>query len=233
MTYDRIVKIDRPINKRRLWLVLISAMSLVGGFFIYAFIRVTPTYFETYIGLFFDTSFFVNHSIHIQNKTLRVLVNSFAADALWMLSFSTGLYLVFSSIINVRSRRYICFLVAVGVGSFLEYLQATEVIAGTFDSWDIVTFIASAYIGIGIASIIDQSNEVRDNLYANCDLYIKPSFYEGFGNAVLEAMSFGTPALVSGYASQPKVIKNSVYIVNEISSDLIKKALTNKSILSK
>ena len=167
VTYDRVVKIDRPINKRRLWLVLVSAISLVGGFFIYAFIRVTPTYFETYIGLFFDTSLFANHSIHIQNKTLRVLVNSFAADALWMLSFSIGLYLVFSSIKNVRSRRYICFLVAVGVGSFLEYLQSTEVIVGTFDSWDIVTFIISAYIGIGIASTIDQSHEVRDKSNLN------------------------------------------------------------------
>ena len=167
VTYDRMVKIDRPINKRRLWLVLISAISLVGGFFIYAFIRVTPTYFETYIGLFFDMSLFANHSIHIQNKTLRVLVNSFAADALWMLSFSTGLYLVFSSIINVRSRRYICFLVAVGAGSFLEYMQAREVIAGTFDSWDIVTYILSAYAGVGIASIIDQSNEVKDKSNLN------------------------------------------------------------------
>jgi len=167
VTYDRVVKIDRPINKRRLWLVLVSAISLVGGFFIYAFIRVTPTYFETYIGLFFDTSLFANHSIYIQNKTLRVLVNSFAADALWMLSFSIGLYLVFSSIKNVRSRRYICFLVAAGVGSFLEYLQSTEVIAGTFDSWDIVTFIISAYIGIGIASTIDQSHEVRDKSNLN------------------------------------------------------------------
>ena len=167
MTYDRVVRIDRPIKKRRLWLVLISALSLVGGCFIYAFIRVTPTYFETYIGLFFNTPFFVNNSIHIQHKTLRVLVNSFAADALWMLSFSTGLYLVFSSMMNVRSRRYICFLVAVGVGSFLEYLQATEVIAGTFDSWDIVTYILSAYAGVGIASIIDQSNEVKDKSNLN------------------------------------------------------------------
>ena len=167
VTYDRVVKIDRPFNKHRLWLVLISAISLVGGCFIYAFIRVTPTYFETYIDLFFDTSLFANYSIHIQNKTLRVLVNSFAADALWMLSFSTGLYLVFSSIKNVRSRRYICFIVAVAVGSFLEYLQATEVIAGTFDVWDIVTFIVSAFIGIGIASMIDQSNEVRDKSNLN------------------------------------------------------------------
>ena len=167
VTYDRVVKIDRPFNKHRLWLVLISAISLVGGCFIYAFIRVTPTYFETYIDLFFDTSLFANYSIHIQNKTLRVLVNSFAADALWMLSFSTGLYLVFSSIKNVGSRRYICFIVAVAVGSFLEYLQATEVIAGTFDVWDIVTFIVSAFIGIGIASMIDQSNEVRDKSNLN------------------------------------------------------------------
>ena len=96
-----------------------------------------------------------------------MLVNSFVADALWMLSFSIGLYLVFSSIKNVRSRRYICFLVAAGVGSFLEYLQSTEVIAGTFDSWDIVTFIISAYIGIGIASTIDQSHEVRDKSNLN------------------------------------------------------------------
>ena len=166
MTYDRVVRIDRPIKKRRLWLVLISALSLFGGCFIYAFIRVTPTYFETYIGLFFDTPFFVNNLIHIQHKTLRVFVNSFAADALWMLSFSTGLYLVFSSIMNVRSRRYICFLVAVGVGSILEYLQAAEVITGTFDYWDIVTYIVFSYTGIGIASMIDQPKEVRDDTKA-------------------------------------------------------------------
>ena len=64
---------------------------------------------------------------------------------------------------NVRSRRYICFLVAVGVGSILEYLQAAEVITGTFDYWDIVTYIVFSYTGIGIASIIDQLEEVKDD----------------------------------------------------------------------
>lgn len=71
----------------------------------------------------------------------------------------------------------------------------------------------------------DISNEKKNHLYANCDLFIQPSFYEGFGNAVLEAMSFGTPALVSGYCSQPEVVKNSGYITNEISSNSIKKIL--------
>jgi hypothetical protein len=46
-------------------------------------------------------------------------------------------------------------------------MQATEVIAGTFDSWDIVTYILSAYAGVGIASIIDQSNEVKDKSNLN------------------------------------------------------------------
>ena len=71
----------------------------------------------------------------------------------------------------------------------------------------------------------DLSNEEKFNLYADSDLYIQPSFYEGFGNAVLEAMSFGTPALVSGYASQPEVVKSSGFIVNQIDSDTIKNTI--------
>ena len=71
----------------------------------------------------------------------------------------------------------------------------------------------------------DISNQEKNYLYSSCDLFLQPSFYEGFGNAVLEAMSYGTPALVSGYASQPEVVKESGIIVNELNSENIAEKL--------
>ena len=64
-----------------------------------------------------------------------------------------------------------------------------------------------------------KRNHLLDNikknpLQASSDLFIQPSFYEGLGYAVLETMSFGTPALVSYYTAQPEIVKNSDYITN-------------------
>jgi glycosyltransferase involved in cell wall biosynthesis len=80
---------------------------------------------------------------------------------------------------------------------------------------------------------IDISNERKIQLYRTSDLYIQPSYYEGFGNSVLEAMSYGTPCIVSANTAQPEVVMNTGYIINQISSDEIYKAIldyTNKSI---
>ena len=42
---------------------------------------------------------------------------------------------------------------------------------------------------------VPQSEKIK--FYLKSDLYIQPSWCEGFGNAVLEAMALGVPALVS------------------------------------
>lgn len=47
-------------------------------------------------------------------------------------------------------------------------------------------------------------------LYANCSFFIYPSFYEGFGMPVLEAMSQGKPVIVSKKSSLPEVGGDSI-----------------------
>jgi len=42
-------------------------------------------------------------------------------------------------------------------------------------------------------------------LYKNCSLYIFPSFFEGFGLPILDAMNYGVPVICSNTSSLPEV----------------------------
>ena len=66
--------------------------------------------------------------------------------------------------------------------------------------------------GIDSKNVI-QTGYISDNdlvgLYRNCYLFIFPSFHEGFGLPVLEAMSCGAPVIGSNTTSIPEVIGKS------------------------
>jgi glycosyltransferase involved in cell wall biosynthesis len=66
---------------------------------------------------------------------------------------------------------------------------------------------------------VDISQGEKRELFLCSDLYIQPSWCEGFGNAVLEATSHGLPALVSRYTAQPEVVGDSGYIAMEMSAE--------------
>tara|TARA_B100000579_G_scaffold318257_1_gene267790 strand:- start:18828 stop:22502 length:3675 start_codon:yes stop_codon:yes gene_type:complete len=70
-------------------------------------------------------------------------------------------------------------------------------------------------------------------LYRKCSLFIFPSFHEGFGLPVLEAMCCGAPVIASNKTSIPEVIENKNAMFNPYNpkeiSVLINKALTNKT----
>lgn len=69
-------------------------------------------------------------------------------------------------------------------------------------------------------------------LYKNSDLFVYPSFYEGFGLPPLEALSFNTPCVVSEVTSMPEVLGDSVeYFDPENVEDIAKNIL--KTILEK
>ena len=42
-------------------------------------------------------------------------------------------------------------------------------------------------------------------LYKNCEAFVFPSMYEGFGLPVIEAMNFGKPVFLSTFSSLPEV----------------------------
>ena len=71
-------------------------------------------------------------------------------------------------------------------------------------------------------------------LYALSELFIYPSFYEGFGFPVLEAMAMGTPVITSNRSSLPEIAENGALLVNpnqvEKIADGIKTILNNPKI---
>ena len=57
-------------------------------------------------------------------------------------------------------------------------------------------------------------NEDLPLFYNACDAFIYPSFYEGFGLPVLEAMNCGCPVITSNVSSIPEVVGNAGIMIN-------------------
>lgn len=51
-------------------------------------------------------------------------------------------------------------------------------------------------------------------LYSLANIFVFPSFYEGFGFPIIEAMKMGTPVITSNRSSLPEIAKNSAYFIN-------------------
>lgn len=85
------------------------------------------------------------------------------------------------------------------------------------------------------------SEEEKNVFYKNCEFFIFPSLYEGFGFPVLEAMSFKKAVVVSRNSSLPEIAGNSAVfvdpydikdmagaIVNLMKDDTLRKGLAGK-----
>ncbi|MBU3143175.1 glycosyltransferase family 1 protein [Clostridium sp. CF012] len=51
-------------------------------------------------------------------------------------------------------------------------------------------------------------------MYNACELFVYPSFYEGFGLPPIEAMACGVPVIASNVTSIPEILKDSTLLVN-------------------
>ena len=89
------------------------------------------------------------------------------------------------------------------------------------------------------------SEEEKRELLNNAEIFVYPSFYEGFGLPVLEAQKVGVPVIASNVSSFPEILGNSALLVNpnnpneiaeavykvlideNLRNDLIKKGLEN------
>jgi glycosyltransferase involved in cell wall biosynthesis len=85
---------------------------------------------------------------------------------------------------------------------------------------------------IKIIDYVDKSD--KPALYKNAKIFLFPSFYEGFGLPVLEAMSVSTPVITSNRSSLSEITNNTAWLVNpyrinEI-SEAIKKILTDEKL---
>ena len=57
------------------------------------------------------------------------------------------------------------------------------------------------------------SDEELANLYRNCFAFLYPTWYEGFGLPVLEAMNFGKPVISSKVTSIPEIVGDAGVLV--------------------
>lgn len=65
----------------------------------------------------------------------------------------------------------------------------------------------------------DLDNDALEGLYANADLFVYPSLYEGFGIPPLEAMSHGIPVAASNATTIPEVCGDAAYYFNPESQE--------------
>ena len=88
-------------------------------------------------------------------------------------------------------------------------------------------------------------DEELGSFYRNAEGFIYPSFYEGFGIPILEAMYFGCPVITSNISSMPEVAGDAAILINpksineltdaidtllsnaKLRKDMIKKGLSN------
>ncbi len=58
------------------------------------------------------------------------------------------------------------------------------------------------------------SNELVALFYSQADVFIYPSYYEGFGLPILEAMTLGAPVITSNSSSLPEVAADAALLIN-------------------
>jgi len=84
---------------------------------------------------------------------------------------------------------------------------------------EIIQVIKSLHLEQKVVNLSWIAEEELFWLYSNCECFIFPSLYEGFGLPVLEAMSCGAPTICSNTSSLPEVCGEAVIYFNPFRKD--------------
>ncbi|HSR89318.1 MAG TPA: glycosyltransferase family 1 protein [Candidatus Udaeobacter sp.] len=117
----------------------------------------------------------------------------------------------------VESRKNIIGLIE----AFEKFSKTTTgyslVIAGSGRGWKNKKIYARALASplrnnIEFIGYVDAQD--KPTLYSMSELFVYPSFYEGFGFPVLEAMACGVPVITSNRSSLPEITEGAAYLIN-------------------
>ncbi|MCF6276852.1 MAG: glycosyltransferase family 4 protein [Candidatus Magasanikbacteria bacterium] len=95
-----------------------------------------------------------------------------------------------------------------------SYAQEYELIIAGAQGWKCLKLLERIGKNKKIKYVGYISPEEKRVFYELASIFVYPSFYEGFGFPVLEAMSVGTPVITSSRSSLPEVVGNSAFMVN-------------------
>ncbi len=103
------------------------------------------------------------------------------------------------------------------------------VIAGSGAGWNNKKIYARALASplrdkIEFIGYVDAAD--KPGLYSMSELFVYPSFYEGFGFPVLEAMAAGAPVITSNRSSLPEITDQAAYLINPNRPAEIAEAIT-------
>ncbi|MEH2267215.1 MAG: glycosyltransferase, partial [Nostoc sp.] len=101
--------------------------------------------------------------------------------------------------------------------------------------------ITSLGTKLGINKSIILTNYVTDEelraLYSTCSLFVFPSFYEGFGLPLLEAISCGAPSIASNSSSLPEILDSDELLFDPYSpsdmAGIMQKVLSDENLRKK
>ena len=62
-------------------------------------------------------------------------------------------------------------------------------------------------------------------IYHLADVFVYPSFFEGFGLPLVEAMQTGCPVITSNLSSMPEIVGNAARLINPHSANAIKEGI--------
>lgn len=98
-----------------------------------------------------------------------------------------------------------------------RYRKHQLVIAGKGGGWR-EEKTGQAIVQCGLEKKVNLAGYIEEKdlplLYSAADLLVFPSFYEGFGFPVLEAMSCGCPVITSAVSSLPELVGQSAILIN-------------------
>lgn len=102
------------------------------------------------------------------------------------------------------------------------------------DSKNISEHIEQLKLKKKILHLSKVDDQTLAQIYEKASLFVFPSFIEGFGLPVLEAMAVGTPVIASNKTALPEVCGDAAILVNPDSveelANAIEEVLTNKSL---
>ena len=123
--------------------------------------------------------------------------------------------------------------VRLGIGLVLAFGLITQIVSTFNGNWvtaspplpnNVIATGASAAGAAGQLEALAKADHVRFlgrvpfehlvYLYNAAQLLVHPSFYEGFGLPPLEAMTCGTPAIVSNVSALPEVVGDAALLID-------------------
>lgn len=145
------------------------------------------------------------------------------------------------NILNLKDSKYILTVSTISPRKNMDGLvKAFNLVRNKVNNYKLVIAGKNGWLYESVYKLVDEfelndsvifTGGVNDDelkfLYKNADVFVYPSFYEGFGLPPLEAMSYGIPCVVSDRTSIPEVVGDAAvkvdpYDLNELSNTILK-----------